>query len=115
MCDTVTSDYQEGREYNAAPWLEAQGILPSDNSDTWNLEPHAAPGLDDEPSPAPIQSHSGYRPPRRYTEARLPTRKAVRRDEGLVEALDLPTISSYNMRSGEVQYGLPQLPVIIAQ
>ena len=32
-------------------------------------------------------------------EGRVPTRRVIRRDEGLVKALTLPTISVYNMRS----------------
>ena len=48
-----------------------------------------------------IPTHLGHRPARDATvEGRLrPARQVVRRDEGLMVALSLPTISVYNMRS----------------
>ena len=49
-----------------------------------------------------IPAHWGYRPSRpapETQERREPSRRVIRRDEGLVQALTLPTISVYNMRS----------------
>ena len=47
-----------------------------------------------------IPTHWGHRPARAApVEGRLRARHVVRRDEGLVMALSLPTISVYNMRS----------------
>ena len=110
---------------DAAPWLEDQHApspwpggqssetnntshseQPSDGSDRlvqqqpegWSgNSPNtpAAPELEGQPIPA----FHGYRPPAPSMEARPPTRRVVRRDEGLVEAINLPTISCYNMRS----------------
>ena len=58
---------------SAAPWMEPQNI-PSH----WAHRPGSIP----------------------HTQERLePARRVIRRDEGLVQALTLPTISVFNMRS----------------
>ena len=51
--------------------------------------------------PDAIPAHWDHRPshPSLGTQERVTTRRVIRRDEGMVQALTLPTITVYNMRS----------------
>ena len=63
----------------------------------WRVESNIPEGW----RPAPVPSHWGFRPARPVQGVGwpAPARHVVRRDEGLVAALSLPSISLYNMRS----------------
>ena len=79
---------------SATDWMEPQSAQTSKSeaqmADTSWMEPGVIP------------AHWGYRPSRPSLgaqERRVTTSKVIRRDEGLVQALTLPTITVYNMRS----------------
>ena len=57
----------------------------------------------EEPESMRIPVWCGYRPPRPVQGWRRPARRVVRRDNRLVEALSLPTLSSYNMRAARAK------------
>ena len=47
----------------------------------------------------PIPVHSGYRPPKPVSDRPPPVRRVIRRDNKALQALTLPKVSCYNMRS----------------
>ena len=75
------------------------GSETEENSDKDKCEDHVL-NQEEYPNGEKIETIVGNRPVKDTSRGEIHTaRKVIKRDEGLVQALSLPTISLYNMRS----------------